>query len=117
MANVWQGTFPLDDGGGDGFLAPAPVGKFPANGYGLYDISGNVWEWTQDWYSPDTYRTATRRQNPTGPESGREKVIRGGSWMCSENYCTGYRVSARQKTPTDSGLNNLGFRCVRNLSS
>ena len=117
MANVWQGTFPLKDGGGDGFLAPAPVGKFPANGYGLYDISGNVWEWTKDWYSPNTYRTAIHRQNPAGPESGQEKVIRGGSWMCSENYCTGYRVNARQKTPTDSGLNNLGFRCIRDLSS
>ena len=115
MANVWQGTFPLKDQGEDGFQAPAPVGTFPANGYGLYDIAGNVWEWTEDWFSPNTYRENGPSRNPRGPTSGQEKVIRGGSWMCSENYCTGYRVGARQKTPTDSGLNNLGFRCVRGV--
>ncbi len=111
MANTWQGIFPAGDRGEDGFASTSSVGNFPANGYGLYDMAGNVWEWTADWYSP-SYFSSSPVSNPSGPESGAEKVIRGGSWLCASNYCTGYRVAARQMTPVDSGLNNLGFRCA-----
>jgi formylglycine-generating enzyme required for sulfatase activity len=110
-ANIWQGAFPVHDERRDGFGSVAPVKKFPANAYGLYDISGNVWEWVADWYAPDYYEYSSAR-NPKGPGEGTEKVHRGGSWMCSENYCQGYRVAARQKTTPDTGLNNLGFRCA-----
>jgi formylglycine-generating enzyme required for sulfatase activity len=113
MANTWQGHFPEHDAGTDGYPRIAPVGRFPPNGYGLLDITGNVWEWTSDWFSEDYYRSAIGAVDPTGPATGSEKAIRGGSWLCSSNYCTGYRVAARQHTPPDSGLNNLGFRCVR----
>ncbi len=111
MANTWQGIFPISDSGEDGFFSTASVGNFPSNAYGLYDMAGNVWEWTADWYSP-TYFGSSPISNPPGPEGGSEKVIRGGSWLCAQNYCSGYRVAARQMTPADSGLNNLGFRCA-----
>jgi sulfatase modifying factor 1 len=117
MANTWQGHFPEHDAGTDGYPRLAPVGRFPANGYGLYDIAGNVWEWTSDWFSEGYYRTAEGAVNPGGPATGTEKSIRGGSWLCSANYCTGYRVAARQHTPRDSALNNLGFRCVRSAKA
>ena len=85
----------------------------PANGCGLHDVAGNVWEWVADWFSEDYYRTSAGAVDPKGPPSGAEKAIRGGSWLCAANYCAGYRVAARQKTPRDSGLNNLGLRCAR----
>jgi len=112
VANWWQGTFPDHNTGEDGFLGRAPVGKFPPNGYGLYDMAGNVWEWCSDFWDPDYY-ARTPGADPTGPASGAERVIRGGSWLCAENYCQGYRVAARKHTTPESGLNNLGFRCVR----
>jgi sulfatase modifying factor 1 len=112
VANWWQGVFPQKDTGEDGFTGRAPVGKFAPNGYGLLDMSGNVWEWCADWYADDYYLKSPK-DNPTGPATGTDRVIRGGSWMCSENYCNNYRVAGRSKTTPDTALNNLGFRCAK----
>ena len=120
MHNVWQGEFPYQNENLDGFPDSAPVKSFPANGYGLYDLSGNVWEWCSDWYQPDYYSFSPRR-NPQGPQSSHDpnepglqkRVQRGGSFLCNANYCTGYRVSARMKGTPDSGLRHTGFRCVK----
>ncbi len=114
QANVWQGRFPTKNTGKDGYEMTAPVKSFPANGYGLYDIAGNVWEWTADWMGryPDPN---DERVDPTGPDSGTERVIRGGSWMCSRDHCTGYRVAARQSNEPDAALNNLGFRLAKDV--
>jgi formylglycine-generating enzyme required for sulfatase activity len=114
VANWWQGHFPENNTGEDGFIRRARVKSFPPNGYGLYDTAGNVWEWCGDWYADDYY-LHTASENPTGPEHSKERVIRGGSWMCAENFCTNYRVAARSHATPDSGLNNLGFRCVRDV--
>ena len=123
LANVWQGKFPYTNENKDGFLETSPVGNFPANGYGLYDMSGNVWEWVSDWYHPNYYKVSPKK-NPTGVtqkhsfdpnEPGVPKrIVKGGSFLCSENYCTGYRPSARMATDPRSSSNHNGFRCVNN---
>ena len=117
--NIWQGTFPLEDTGDDGFKTTAPVGTFEANDYGLHDMSGNVWEWCADYYQPEYYSVSPQK-NPPGPDSSfdpqepgiTKRVQRGGSFMCSDQYCVGYRVSARMKGEEDTGAFHTGFRCV-----
>jgi formylglycine-generating enzyme len=118
MANIWQGEFPTKNLNKDGFLTTAPVKSFPANGYGLYDMSGNVWEWCLDWYDPDYYTKPQPNTNPvnTTKPGGSEpsRVTRGGSFLCSNNYCLGYQPGTRMKTTPDTGLFHTGFRCVIN---
>lgn len=121
MANIWQGEFPYNNTEADGYRFSAPVGKFPPNGYGLYDMAGNVWEWCADWYRPDYYEHSPLR-NPKGPAESFDpnephipkRVQRGGSFMCSDNYCIGYSVAARMKGDPQTGLFHTGFRCVLN---
>jgi sulfatase modifying factor 1 len=119
-ANHWQGRFPTDDLATDGYKARvAPVACFPPNGFGLYDMSGNVWEWTRDWYRP------ALSGDPNGPsereafdpaDGGRKHVIKGGSYLCADNFCFRYRPAARQPGPPDGGSSHIGFRTVRRLS-
>lgn len=117
--NIWQGEFPYQNAGEDGFLTAAPVASFPPNGYGLYDMTGNVWEWCADHYRPDYYQHSPRR-NPPGPPDSFDpqepripkRVQRGGSFMCSDNYCIGYTVASRMKGDPSSSTFHTGFRCV-----
>ena len=119
MNNIWQGTFPEKHTVQDGFEGTSPVKSFAPNGYGLYDMSGNVWEWCHDWYRPDYYSISPGR-NPTGPQDSFDpneptipkRIQRGGSFMCSDDYCTGYRVSARMEGDVLSGTFHCGFRTV-----
>ncbi|MEX2243424.1 MAG: formylglycine-generating enzyme family protein [Fimbriimonadaceae bacterium] len=110
--NGWQGTWPQKNELSDGYFYTAPAGAFPANEAGVYDALGNVWEWTSDWYSPDEYSKGADR-DPRGPESGANRVARGGSWFCSPNYCAAYRPGFRGKSPPGRAFNNVGFRCAR----
>jgi formylglycine-generating enzyme len=114
LCNTWQGQFPNVDTGDDGYTAPCPVDAFPPNGYGLYTITGNAWEWCGDWFDPRYHITATR-VNPVGPPEGATKVMKGGSYLCHRSYCNRYRVAARTSNTPDSTTTNISFRCVRDL--
>jgi sulfatase modifying factor 1 len=113
--NVWQGKFPQVDTAQDGYRGTAPVGEFPSNGYGLHNMTGNIWEWCADWFSATFHRQGAR-DNPAGPPSGERKVMRGGSYLCHRSYCFRYRVAARSSNTPDSSTGNLGFRCVRDAA-
>ncbi|MGQ0646408.1 MAG: formylglycine-generating enzyme family protein [Gemmatimonadaceae bacterium] len=121
QAHIYTGTFPTHD------AAPKPVGAFRPTAFGLYDMAGNVWQWTGDWYRPDTYAIDAARGlvfNPTGPETWLDpqregvpsRVVRGGSFLCSDSYCRGYRVSARSPGAPDSGASHIGFRTVMTVA-
>jgi len=112
--NIWQGEFPRVDTGEDGFTAPCAVDSFPPNGFGLYSVTGNVWEWCADWFHASFAKTSAR--NPVGPSHGEAKVMKGGSFLCHASYCNRYRVAARTSNTPDSATSNLGFRCVRDAS-
>nr|WP_240793259.1 formylglycine-generating enzyme family protein [Arthrobacter crystallopoietes] len=112
LCNIWQGEFPRTNLKQDGFLGTAPVRSFPPNGYDLYEISGNVWEWCADWFLPKYYRNSPL-VNPLGPTIGRGRVMRGGSYLCHDSYCNRYRVAARSSNSPDSASSNCGFRTVR----
>ena len=125
-ANIWQGNFPSQNTIEDGFYTTSPVASFPANGYGLYDMTGNVWEWCQDWYRADYYKNfapGTVADNPKGPNDSYDpfetkvpkRVQRGGSFLCSDQYCARYLVGARGKGEPSSGCSNVGFRCAKSL--
>ncbi|MBX3352307.1 MAG: formylglycine-generating enzyme family protein [Phycisphaeraceae bacterium] len=123
-ANIWEGRFPFENTLNDGFARTAPVRSFPPNGYGLFDMAGNVWEWSADLYHERAYAARAPGGvvvNPTGPDESRDarhrhepalRAIRGGSFLCNDSYCASYRPSARMSTSPDTALSHLGFRCV-----
>jgi formylglycine-generating enzyme required for sulfatase activity len=125
MANIFEGTFPVTDRGEDGFKGIAPVRQYPPNGYGLYDVAGNVWEWCSDWYRPDSFKELPPPggviTNPEGPGSSFDpaepdqpkRVHRGGSFLCTDQYCTRYMMGTRGKGEVMTGTNHVGFRCVK----
>ena len=110
--NVWQGTFPTHNTEADGFYGPCPVRTYKPNAFGLFGMTGNVWEWCWDWFEADSYGHSPAA-DPTGPTEGDRRVMRGGSYLCHASYCNRYRVDARSSNTPDSATTNLGFRCVR----
>lgn len=123
--NSWEGVFPYLNEQKDGFIKAAPVKSFSANGYGLYDVAGNVWEWCSDWYKNDYYKSLEGKIsiNPKGPDKSfdpddpytAKRSLKGGSFLCNDTYCSGYRVARRMKSSPDTGLENTGFRCVKEV--
>ena len=123
IANTWQGIFPVINTGDDGHAGTAPVGCFSPNGYGLYDMIGNVWEWTNDWYKPGhSPQLSIEPQGPSlvdlriPPGQFPSKVIKGGSYLCASNYCARYRPAARHPQEVDLGAAHIGFRTVLNVA-
>lgn len=123
-ANSWNGEFPYENNNWDKYLYAAPVKSYYPNGYGLYDMAGNVWEWCSDWYRADYYEMVNKPEgikNPKGPADSfdpdepyaHKRSMRGGSFLCNDSYCSGFRVARRMKTTPDSSMEHLGFRCVR----
>jgi formylglycine-generating enzyme required for sulfatase activity len=128
MANIYEGQFPVKDTGEDGYAGLAPVAQFPPNGYGLYDMAGNVWQWCSDWYRADYYPQLDQAggvvKNPQGPDNSfdpaepteHKHVHRGGSFLCTDQYCSRYMVGTRGKGEASTGSNHLGFRCIQSPS-
>jgi sulfatase modifying factor 1 len=114
QCNIWQGKFPIKNNASDGYIGTAPVNAYKPNGYGLYNMSGNVWEWCSDWFSP-TFHIHGPRENPLGPQKGAAKVTRGGSYLCHQSYCNRYRLAARTSNTPDSSTGNMGFRCAADV--
>jgi sulfatase modifying factor 1 len=129
MANIWTGKFPYYNDKADGFAGLAPVGSFPPNGYGLYDMAGNAWQWCDDWYRANVHQELKAQDpvcsmNPAGPLSSYDpldpfaakRVVKGGSFLCNINYCESYRPSARRGEAPDTGMSHISFRCVMSAS-
>lgn len=113
-SNIWQGDFPKTDRGEDGYRGTAPARSFKPNGYGLFNMTGNVWEWVHDWFSP-SFHASDSRVNPQGPAFGERRVMKGGSYLCHFSYCNRYRCSARTSNTPDTSSGHLGFRCVADI--
>lgn len=111
MCNIWQGEFPIANTAEDGHAFTCPVDAFPANGFGVFSMAGNTWEWCADFWGA-TF-TAEPVQEPRGPDAGTSRVMRGGSFLCHASYCNRYRVAARTRSTPESSASNIGFRCVR----
>jgi formylglycine-generating enzyme required for sulfatase activity len=111
--NIWQGRFPMLNSTDDGYYGTAPVDAFEPNGYGLFNVCGNVWEWCADWF--DNHFSGADLNNPRGPVQGHRRVIRGGSFLCHESYCNRYRVAARSSNTPDATTSHTGFRCAADL--
>lgn len=114
LCNIWQGDFPREDTGDDGFTGTCPVDAFPSNGFGLFSMTGNTWEWCADWFSAQHNLAVT--SNPRGPETGEARVMKGGSFLCHKSYCNRYRVAARSSNTPDSSCAHTGFRCAASLA-
>jgi formylglycine-generating enzyme len=110
--NIWQGAYPSHNTLEDSYLGTVPVTSYPPNSFGLYDVSGNVWEWCSDWFDT-AFHVSGPREDPTRPPHGQAKVIRGGSYLCHDSHCNRYRVAARSSNTLDSSTGNMGFRCVK----